>query len=72
MLVILSLPCTQLSTLQALHIAVHGPEWEAALVIEKLTAVRHIEFSVKVAKMQVRHGAYVPYSSIRLALRLGI
>ena len=57
-LVILSPLCTKFSTLQELNIAVHGPEREAAIKIEKLTAVKHIEFSMGLAKLQMSHGAY--------------
>ena len=57
-LVILSPPCTKFSTLQELNIAVHGPEWEAAFKIEKFKAVKRIEFSMNIAKLQMSRGAY--------------
>ena len=57
-LLIISPPCTKFSTLQELNIAVHGPEWEAAFKIEKLKAVKHIELSMRLAKLQMSRGAY--------------
>ena len=52
-LVILSPPCTKFSTLQALNVHVHGPEWAAAFEIEKTKAIEHIAFSMKIAKLQI-------------------
>ena len=46
---------------QELNIAVHRPEWEAAFKIEKLKAVKHIEFSMRIAKLQMSRGAYFPF-----------
>ena len=53
----MSPPCTKFPTLQELNLAIHGPEWEAAFKIEKLKAVKHIEFSMRIAKLQMSRGA---------------
>ena len=57
-LVILNPPCTKFSAVQELNIAVHGPDWEEAFNIEKLKAVKHIEFSMRIATLQMSWGAY--------------
>ena len=57
-LVILSPPCTKFSTLQALNLYIHGPEWAAAFEIEKIKAIAHIECSMKLAGLQISRGNY--------------
>ena len=41
-LIIGSPPCTLFSRLQALNIAVHGPEWEKTFLVEREKAVKHL------------------------------
>ena len=57
-LVILSPPCTKFFTLQALYLHINGPEWAAAFAAEKEKAIAHIEYSMKLAKLQISRGAY--------------
>ena len=57
-LVILSPPCTKFSTLQALNIHIHGPEWEKAFEIEREQARKHIAYSIRLAKLQMKKGRY--------------
>ena len=57
-LVILSPPCTKLSTLQALNLHINGPEWAAAFAVEKEKATAHIKYAMTFAKLQRSRGAY--------------
>ncbi len=57
-LAILRPPCTKCSTLQALNLHINGSEWAAAFAVEKEKAVAHIEYSMKLAKLQRSRGAY--------------
>ena len=56
-LIIGSPPCTLFSRLQALNIAVHGPEWEKTFLVEREKAVKHILFCIKIFRLQMAAGA---------------
>ena len=58
LLVILSPPCPKFSTLQALNLLINGPVWAAAFAVQKEKAIAHIEYSMKLAKLQISRGAY--------------
>ena len=57
-LIILSLPCTKFSTLQALNLHSNGPECAAVFAVEKEKAIAHIEYLMKLAKLRISRGAY--------------
>ena len=57
-LIILSPPCTKFSRLQAINLAMHGPEWAARFEIEKAEAIEHLRYSMQLAKSRIRRGAY--------------
>ena len=57
-LVTLSPPCTEFSRLQSLNRHVHGQEYVDKHEGLKVDAVKHVEFSIKLAKMQMRRGRW--------------
>ena len=57
-LVTLSPPCTEFSRLQALNRHIHGEEYEEEHDRLKAEAVKHVEFCIKLAKIQMKRGRW--------------
>ena len=58
-LVIGSPPCTALSRIQQLNLHIHGEAWKKRFEEDKAKAVSHIEFCIKLLKLQKARGAYL-------------
>ena len=57
-LITLSPPCTEFSRLQKLNRHIHGQSYVEEHDMLKAEAVRHVEFCIKIAKMQMRRGRW--------------
>jgi hypothetical protein len=57
-LVIGSPPCTLFSRLQALNLHTQGPEWKAEFEKRRVQAVAHIEFCIRLFRLQRNRGDY--------------
>ena len=49
---------TRQPTLKELNIALHGPEWEKAFLVEKEKAIGHIDYCMKLARTRMERGDY--------------
>ena len=69
-LLIGSPPCTHFSQLVALNLHVQGPEWAEKHALEKIQAIEHIRFCIKLFKMQNFKSTFVGLQNLGLALVL--
>ena len=58
-LVIGSPPCTVFSRLQTLNVNKQSPEWRAEYEIRKEQAIRHVQFCIKLYRLQLAEGRYL-------------
>ena len=57
-LVIGSPPCTVFSQLQRLNLSMQSQKWKDQYDIRRQQAIRHVEFCVKLYKLQISEGRY--------------
>ena len=57
-LIICSPPCTKFSRLQALNLYLNDETWRIEFEKERLKAIKHIDFCIKLCKVQQRRGRY--------------